>query len=340
MPKSAQKDSKNQTTMTDVARHAGVSQMTVSRVMRGHGYVSDDIRQRVMNAANTIGYVHNRLAGAASGYDNALVGVILPTLQNRVFTEVMSGINETLEKVGIRPVFGVTEYLADAEEKIAMDLLKWRPSGLIMTGLEHSDHFRSMIEKTGVRTVEIMDVDGEPVSDCVGFSHTAVGTQMAQHLLARGHRAVAYVASLDGRDLRAAKRFDAFAKTLAEGGGQLVEHCLTEGPSSMPAGQQVTRDLLAKHRHLDAIYFSNDDLAAGGMLHCLAEGINVPHDLALAGFNGLGFLDAFPMRLTTTQTPRFQIGVEAAKLIANPAIAHSEPRAVDLGCVLVEGETT
>lgn len=334
------KDQKNQPTMHDVARQAGVSQMTVSRVMRGRGYISDTIRARVTEAADQIGYVHNRLAGAGPGYDNPLVGVILPTLQNRVFTEVMSGINDTLESLEMRPVFGVTEYLPEAEEKIAIDLLKWRPKGLILTGLEHADRFRSMIEKTGVRTVEIMDIDGEPIDACVGISHMAAGRAMAQHFLERGHLKVAYVASADGRDLRAAKRFEAFAETLTQGGGSLIEQRITQGASSMPIGQQVTSELLRKHKGLQAVYFSNDDLAGGGLLHCMASAIHVPGDVALAGFNGLNFLDAFPKRLTTTRTPRYQIGQEAAKIIASPGGPNKHGKRVDLEAELFVGDTT
>jgi len=77
-------------TMTDVARVADVSQMTVSRVMRNTGYVSEEVRTRVVEAAAEIGYVHNRLAGGLAGAESSLVGVVLPTLQNRVFSEVLS----------------------------------------------------------------------------------------------------------------------------------------------------------------------------------------------------------------------------------------------------------
>jgi len=91
--------------MHDVARVAGVSQMTVSRVMRDAGYRSDEIETKVIKAARDIGYVHNRLAGGNATYDNPIVGVVVPTIQNRVFSEVLTGINETWNESGLRPVF-------------------------------------------------------------------------------------------------------------------------------------------------------------------------------------------------------------------------------------------
>ncbi|MEM9318264.1 MAG: LacI family DNA-binding transcriptional regulator [Pseudomonadota bacterium] len=327
--------------MHSVAARAGVSQMTVSRVMRGTGYISAEVRDRVMQAAADIGYVHNRLAGGASDYENPLVAVVLPTLQNRVFTEVMTGLSSALDTHGIRPVFGVTEYAPEEEERVARDLLSWRPQGLILTGLEHTDALRELIDRTGVRTIEIMDTDGEPLQSSIGISHRKAGRAMARHLLSRGHRKFALAASLDGRDVRAGKRFEAFASVVLEAGGQIIERPLSGGASSMQLGYRMTQDLLGAQSSIDAVYFSNDDLAAGGLLYCMANGLSIPKDLALAGFNGLDFLEAFPQRLTTTVTPREQIGAAAGAAIASylPAGA-TEPQKFELDLELVPGNTS
>ncbi|MEL6293910.1 MAG: LacI family DNA-binding transcriptional regulator, partial [Pseudomonadota bacterium] len=208
--------------MHDVARIAGVSQMTVSRVMRASGYISKDVRKEVVRAAREIGYVHNRLAGGSAAYDNPIVGVVVPTMQNRVFTEVLSGINQTLDESGLRPVFGVSEYSLDAEEDLVFDLLSWRPRGLILPGLEHTNSLRKIVMQTGVRVAEIMDTDGDPISACFGISHLKAGEEMARHLIDRGYRTFGYVGSQHGLDLRASKRFEAFAGIVREAGAQIV----------------------------------------------------------------------------------------------------------------------
>lgn len=303
--------------MHDVARLAGVSQMTVSRVMRGAGYISKDVRHEVVQAARDIGYVHNRLAGGNASYDNPLVGVVVPTLQNRVFTEVLAGISETLDESGLRPVFGVSEYSLQTEEDLVFDMLSWRPRGLILPGLEHTKALRQIVSRTGVRVAEIMDTDGAPISGCFGFSQSAAGRDMAQHMLARGYRRFGYAASQGGLDLRATKRFDAFRECVCGAGARLIGATTSDEPSSMLAGRQMTADLMRGTDRPDAIYYANDDLAAGGLMYCLAEGLHVPEDVALAGFNGLGFLAALPKRITTTETPRYEIGAAAAQWIMN-----------------------
>lgn len=330
---------KPQPTMHDVARVAGVSQMTVSRVMRGAGYISKDVRKEVVRAAREIGYVHNRLAGGNATYDNPIVGVVVPTMQNRVFTEVLSGINATLDESGLRPVFGVSDYSLETEEDLVFDLLSWRPRGLILAGLEHTDSLRKIIAQTGVRLAQIMDTDGDPISACFGFSHTKAGHDMGQHLIARGYRTFAYVGSQGGSDLRATKRFEAFANVVKQAGAQIVAVERPDDVSSMEVGREITSKLMQQQTPARAIYFANDDLAAGGLMHCLAEGISTPDQVALAGFNGLGFLSALPKMITTTVTPRYDIGTAAAEWLMQ-----SEPdtsaHKVMLEATLRIGQTT
>lgn len=330
----------SQPTMHDVAKLAGVSQMTVSRVMRGTGYLSPTVRDQVRAAAREIGYVHNRLARGHSAYDNPLVGVVVPTLQNRVFTEVLSGISDTLDRYGLRPVFGVAEYASEIEERIVFDLLSWRPRGLILAGVEHTDPVRQIVKQTGVKTAEIMDIDGVPLSACFGISHTDAGRTMAQHLIERGYRTFGYIASQGGKDLRASKRFDGFAETVRQAGGRITAEKLSADASSMVVGRKMAEEILAAADAPEALYFSNDDLAAGGLMHCLANGISVPGDVAIAGFNGLDFLNALPMQITTTQTPRYKMGEAAADWIANADTQDSEPAVHELDTKLIIGDTT
>lgn len=330
---------KNQPTMHDVARIAGVSQMTVSRVMRGTGYISKDVRNEVVKAAREIGYVHNRLAGGNATYDNPIVGVVVPTMQNRVFTEVLSGVNDALNESGLRPVFGVSEYSLAIEEDLVFDLLSWRPRGLILPGLEHTPSLRKIISQTGVRVAEIMDTDGDPILACFGFSHVKAGEDMAKHLIERGYRTFGYLGSQGGTDLRATKRFEGFSRVIREAGANLLFNRSPEGATSMEVGRRVTNEVLQQPDPPSAIYYANDDLAAGGIMHCLAEGISMPDQLALAGFNGLGFLSALPKLLTTSVTPRFEIGKAAATWLMQSDSTESK-RKTSFTVELRIGETT
>ena len=105
-----------------------------------------------------------------------------------VFPEVLTGINSVLENTELQPVVGVTDYLPEKEEKVLYQMLSWRPSGIIIAGLEHSDTSKAMLKSTNIPVVEVMDIDGEPIDSAVGISHKRAGRQMAQAILEAGYR--------------------------------------------------------------------------------------------------------------------------------------------------------
>ena len=122
--------------------------------------------------------VPNKIAGALASQRVNLVSVIIPSMSNMVFPEVLTGINSILENTELQPVVGVTDYLPEKEEKVLYQMLSWRPSGIIIAGLEHSDASKAMLESTNIPVVEIMDIDGDPIDSAVGISHKRAGRHM------------------------------------------------------------------------------------------------------------------------------------------------------------------
>lgn len=328
-------------TMHDVASRAGVSQMTVSRVMNRKGYISDEVRKKVEAAAQEIGYVQNRLANGLRSEKTRLVAVVLPSLGNTVFTDVLSGITDAVTQQGFRSVFGVTEYYQDYENELVLDLLSWRPFGIVLAGLEHTDQTRNAIKASGIRIAEIMDIDGLPMSVAFGLSQKRAGQVTAQYMLEKGHRRFAYIGSLGGRDLRASKRLAGFFETITQAGATLISEDISQLPSSMAEGRRMTAEVLSRAVKPDAIYYANDDLAAGGIMHCIANNIKIPEDIALAGFNGLPFLEAFPIQLTTVRTPRYEMGQRAGQFLvdSDQNSYTATENSIDLGFELIQGET-
>ena len=310
---------KHTITLADVATAANVSKMTASRALRDAGDVSDKSRDAVLRAARDLGYVGNHVAGSLSSQRSDLIGVVVPSLTNIVFAEVLSGIADALKGTVKQAVFGVTDYEADTEYDVIRSMLSWQPAGLIVTGLDQSEATRRLLAQADMPVVQIMDTNGDPVDVCVGFSQIEAGASMAQALLAEGRRRIGYLGCGLDRDTRAAKRLRGFTEALSDAGVALAARDIHPGASTMAAGRRMTANLLATTPDLDAIYYSNDDLAAGGLFHCVATGLSVPSRLRLAGFNGLDFVESLPAPLATTRTPRREIGVAAAEIILDPS---------------------
>ncbi len=309
-------DQKRALTLRDVSEASGVSEMTVSRVLRNRGDVSEATRDKVLEAARRLGYVPNKIAGALASQRVNLVAVIVPSLSNLVFPEVLSGISEELEDTGLQPVFGVTNYSAEKEEAVLYEMLSWRPSGVIVAGLEHSPGARAMLENAGIPIVEIMDVDGTPVDSVVGISHKRAGLEMARAIIGAGYRRIGFLGTKMPDDHRARKRLEGFEAGLAEAGVELADREFYSGGSALLKGREMTEAILKRSPDLDFLYYSNDMIGAGGLLHCLDKGIDVPGKLGLAGFNGVDLLEGLPRRLATMDACRKEIGRQAAQIIA------------------------
>ncbi|MEM6375450.1 MAG: LacI family DNA-binding transcriptional regulator [Pseudomonadota bacterium] len=302
-------------TLRDVSEASGVSEMTVSRVLRGRGDVSEATRQKVLDVAKSMGYVPNRIAGALASQRVNLVAVIIPSLSNMVFPEVLAGISDVLDETGLQPVVGVTGYSRDKEEHVLYEMLSWRPSGVIIAGLEHSEATRAMLGASGVPVVEIMDADGTPVDNVVGISHRRAGAKMAEAILKDGFRHIAFLGTQMSQDHRARKRFEGFTETLAKAGIEIEDRAFYSGGSALVKGREMTQEVLTRSPDLDFIYYSNDLIGAGGLLWLLEQGVDIPGTMGLAGFNGLNLLKGLPRELASMEACRREIGRKAAELI-------------------------
>ena len=327
-------------TLRDVSEASGVSEMTVSRVLRDRGDVSQATREKVLLAAKTLGYVPNKIAGALASQRVNLVAVIIPSMSNMVFPEVMTGINSVLENTDLQPVVGITDYLPEKEEKVLYQMLSWRPSGVIIAGLEHSDASKAMLRAAGIPVVEIMDIDGEAIDCAVGISHRRAGRQMAQAIIEAGYKKIGFMGTKMPLDHRARKRFEGFTEVLAKAGIETVDQEFYSGGSALAKGRDMTADMLTRHSDIDFFYYSNDMIGAGGLLYLLEQGISIPTDIGLAGFNGVELLQGLPMQLATMDACRSDIGVKAAQIIANQIQGIApEQKIVELSPKLNFGDT-
>ena len=325
------------TTLADVARRAGVGESTVSRVLRNKGSVSQNTRDKILKVAADLNYVPNRIAGTLASMTSKLIGVVIPSVGNTVVPEVLAGANQVLEDAGFQPVIGVSNYDPHREEQLIESILSWRPAGLLVAGLEHTDRARAMMKGCGVRVVELLDIDGEGIDIVVGSSQRLAGRKSAEHLLARNYRRIGYVGHDITIDVRAGKRFQGFRDAMTDNGLRIIDSELFPGGgSSVEAGRVGLARLLERQPKLDAIYFSNDDLAIGGYFHCLEHGISVPGQLALFGYNGLEIARLTPQPLSTIRSPRVAMGEVGAKLL----LAGGQAQVADLGFELIVGATS
>lgn len=327
-------------TVADVAAKAGVSPITVSRTLRTPDKVSPELREQVMDAIEALGYAPDPNARALASARSDVIGVIIPSLTNSVFSDVLTGMYEALAGSPYQIHFANNRFSPLEEERLIAGFIRQKPAALIIAGFDQTEKGRGLLRQAACPIVQIMETGDDPVDMVVGFSHRAAGAAMTRHLIEAGYRRVGFLgARMDPRTLR---RLDGFKAALTEAGLYDPARCATTpAPSTFLLGRMLLRDLLARHPDTDAVFCNNDDIAMGALFECQHAAIRVPQHMGIAGFNDLELMEASYPSVTSVRTFRFRMGYLAIdmalkELAGNPPLQ----RIVDVGFELKIRDTT
>lgn len=301
--------------MVDVARLAGTSTQTVSRVLSRPELVAEETRRLVERAIRDLNYIPNSAARLLASSVSHIVAVIIPSLSATVYAQEVHHIVRVLEERSFSVVIGHSDYSELREERLVQSFLERRPDGFILTGTQHTDLTRQLLKNSGVPVVETFDGDNAAMDMSVGFSNLEAGRKVADLFLSRGLTRIAYVGGRRDQDFRSNARFEGLCARLSEEG--LAPVARIELTLPMPAGDGIRGldRVLAVEPLTQAIFFSADTLAISALLECNRRGVRVPDQLAICGFGNYDFADAVVPSLTTVSVPFEDVGVLAANAI-------------------------
>jgi LacI family gluconate utilization system Gnt-I transcriptional repressor len=326
--------------LTEVAKLAGVSPITVSRFFRTPEALSAGRRERVESAAKELGYVPNLAARALASQRTEVIGVLIPSLTNNVFADVLRGIYDALDGSRYSIQLANTRYSILQEERLLRLFLAQKPAGLIVTGINQTADSRAILESVDCPIVQIMEIGPSPVDMMIGFSHFDASKAAISHLLDQGYRRIGFLGAR--MDPRVQRRLEGYRAAMDEAG--LFDERLivtTAVPTSMTLGGTLFADLLAKAPNIDAVFCVNDDLALGALFECKRRHMSVPQQMAIVGFNDLEFMASSVPTLTSVRTNRYEMGRDAATMvIATLEGRRPEQRVVDLGFSVVQRESS
>ncbi|MBY6071697.1 MULTISPECIES: gluconate operon transcriptional repressor GntR [Marinobacter] len=320
---------KKRPTLQDIADRVGATKMTVSRCLRGGDNVSEHMRERIFAEAEALGYIPNRAPDLLSKSTSHAIGVLLPSLTNQVFADVIKGIESVTEPAGYHLMLAHYGYSREVEERSLASLLSYNVDGVILSESQHTDRTLRMLGTAGVPTVEIMDTHTTPFEQAVGFDNVRAAYDMVREMIRRGRRHVVYLAvRLDARTLQ---RQQGYTRAMEEQGLTPVT-LRSEQRSSFSVGATLLQRILIEAPDTDAIFCTNDDVAIGAFYECQRQGIEVPGQMAIAGFHGHDVGQVMVPTLASVITPREQVGQRAAEaLIARLSGATMDQRVIDLG---------
>lgn len=295
----------------DIARLAEVSTATVSHVINGTRYVSDEVKQRVQEVIERNGYTPNAHARNLATRNNHTFGLILSDLSNPFFPELVKSIQECANQKGYEITLANTNYDAGRTVASVQRMLEQRVSGVaVMT----SEMDAALAERLARREIAVVFLDVGQVGPYV--SNIAVNYEKGiragvEHLLALGHRRIAYISGPQ-RLKSAQRRLLAFTKTMKK---YESAPFIYEGDFKATGGQQAVTAMLQQKQRPTAIVAANDLMAMGAMRELRKAGLHVPQDISVVGYDDILFAELTDPPLTTVALPRGEIGRAAVEAL-------------------------
>ncbi len=300
--------------LSDVAQHAGVSSVTVSRALRRPEMVSPELRQRIESAIKHLAYIPNRAASALASSRSNVIGVIVSSLTNGVFADYLRALHDIFQPAGFQLMVLNSRYSPQEEEKAIITLLGQRPEALILSDVDQTPYARELLEHSGIPIIQTMGLTDRPVDINIGISQYEAGVLATRHLIELGHRRIGIIAT--NHDSRGCQRVEGYVDAMKRAGlhdKALME--LSPIPSTVEMGGDLFGTLLGRCPDLAAVFCGNDDLALGVLFECTRRGIVIPDEMSLIGFNDLEFAAATYPALTTIAVPRQEMARLSAEIV-------------------------
>jgi len=327
-------------TILDVARLAGVSTATVSRVINSPESVREQTREKVLLAMAKCNYKYNALARGFVTKKSNTIGLIIPTINNSVFAESTLGVQEYADQKNIKVVLGNSYYKYSQEENLVKVLRESQVDGLIITTTDlKGEILKSLVDENFPLVLLFSTVKGGPIS-AVGIDNYRGGYLATEHLISLGHKRICMVAGNFSMTDRSFHRWHGYKKCLRDNGIPYDKELLVQTDYSLLGGRDSIKKLLSLASPPTAVFCSNDYIAFGAIKGAREMGLSLPKDLSIVGFDDMQTASYMVPALTTIRQPAKEMGQRAAKLLLQMIEKKSKPVQDMMESTLIVREST
>ena len=298
-------------TIEEVARLAGVSTATVSRVLSRPEVVRNQTREQVMAAIAKLDYQPDAAARALASGRTHTVGCVIPTLDHAIFARSTQAMQTTLAQAGYQLLVASHEYDPSTEFELVRALQQRGVDALVLVGTDHAPRLWKAL--SAWRKPTLLTWSCDPRLPSLGFDNEGAAQMAASHLLELGHRYIGVISGFTAHNDRAHSRIAGVRKSLTQAGLSLPANFVTEQAFNLEGGRLGLRQLMRLRRKPTAIFCGNDLLAVGAMLEAERMGLDVPSDLSICGIDNLEISEAINPGLTTVSLPTQDLGRIAAQ---------------------------
>ncbi len=292
----------------DVAKRAGVSVTTVSRVLNDEKYVKDDLKARVRRAIDELGYTPSHIARSLVRKKTNLLGVIVPDITSSFYSTILSNIEKTASLNGYNLIVCNIIEDIDKEYKYLQVFKEMRVEGIIIMHEKLNDEIRELIGKLDIPIIfsSVKPVDQSFISVIIDDYHAAYDA--TQYLIQLGHERIGFIGG-DMRDMTSGQnRYVGYTQAFQDSGLEIEEEYIFFGDYKPQSGYNVMKEMLKCEPRPSAVFAVSDDMAVGAM-NCIHDhGLSVPEDISVIGFDGSQLTDLVRPRLTSMEQPIDEMG--------------------------------
>lgn len=302
--------------IVEVAARAGVSPATVSRAFNEPDMVREPTRVRIQRAADDLGYIRDRMAGALLNRFSGTIGMVVPTIDNAIFAELIEAFSVRLQHHDRTMLMASHGYDLGKEVSIIRSLLERRTDGVVLVGLDHEAVPLNMLKQRDVPVISVWNYKPDSTMPCVGIDNFKAGQLATRHVVSRGHRDIALLFPDTENNDRARGRMQGTLAALEEHNIRIPPERILHCPYDIGAAKSIASALLMQ-KSPDAIVCGNDIIAQGAMYASRASNLRVPEDVAVVGIGDFRGSEHMEPPLTTIRIPARRIGAAAADMIIN-----------------------
>lgn len=304
-------------TMMDIAIRANVSKTTVSMVINNRdANISEETKQRILEIAKELNYIPNSVARSLSTKKSQTIGIILPDITNPFFSEMARAIEDGANNLGYNVIFCNTDNEEAKEEKYTTLLVSKLVDGVIFISGGESDKSINILKNNSIPFVVV----DRPINDdkdyygiyCLNKEGVKKGIK---YLISKNRKKVAFVKGPQELE-NARERFCGYKEVMEE--YKLYNESLVfHGDFTIESGIKATAEIIENVPDVEAIFYSNDMMAYGGIKFLIRNGYRIPEDVGVIGFDNIGISKFCEPELTTISQPIYHMGREACKLLIN-----------------------
>jgi LacI family transcriptional regulator len=321
---------KKDITIYDIAKVLGLSPATVSRGLKDHPAINSKTRKRIMDMAREMGYRSNSFASNLRMQKTHTIGVIVHELKSQFISSVLAGIDKVTTESGYDLIIGHSSETYRKEAANAHNLFHKRVDGLIASlafDTRDMDHFTPFVQKN-IPIVFFDRVEEFAYGTRVIIDNVRAGYEATAHLAAQGCRRIAHVTANLGRNVYAG-RLKGYQQALSDYGLSFDPELLMVNDLSEAAALRTARQVLDMDNRPDGVFITNDFFAAVFLQALKEEGIKVPEDIAIVGFNNDVISKIVQPKLTTVNYPGEEMGEQAARSLLDQLAGVSSARTTE-----------